>query len=57
MATDKPKKPGWEERAGKFEISFINEPVADVVEPESAVERARRRWGMADEKGEKEPNQ
>ena len=52
-----PKKPGWEERAGKFEISFINEPVADVVEPESAVERARRRWGMADEKGEKEPNQ
>jgi hypothetical protein len=45
-----PKKPGWEERASEFEVSFINQPVEVdfVVEPEAKTAReiANRRWGM-----------
>jgi len=40
-----PKKPGWEERASEFEVSFINQPVEVdfVVEPKTARERALRK--------------
>jgi hypothetical protein len=50
------KKPDWEERAPEFQILFINQPIADfvvepeVVEPETARQRADRRWHMTDEK-------
>ena len=39
----------WEERSRDFEISFINLPFEvepEVVEPETARERADRIWGM-----------
>jgi hypothetical protein len=48
------KKPDWEERSAEFEISFINLPVVhfevepEFVEPESALQRAHRRWGMSE---------
>ena len=51
------KKPDWEERSAEFEISFINLPVVhfevepEVVEPETALERARRIWRMKGEEG------
>ena len=51
------KKPDWEERSAEFEISFINLPVVhfevepEEVEPETALERARRIWGMKGEEG------
>jgi hypothetical protein len=51
-------KRSFEERSAEFEISFINLPIVrfevepDVVEPETALERARRIWGMTDEKRE-----
>jgi hypothetical protein len=40
-----PKKPGWEERASEFEVSFINQPVEVdfVVEPKTAKQRALRK--------------
>jgi len=46
-----------EERSAEFEISFINLPVVhfevepEEVEPETALERARRIWGMKGEEG------
>jgi hypothetical protein len=42
-------KRSWEERSRDFEISFINLPFEvepEVVEPETARERADRIWGM-----------
>jgi hypothetical protein len=50
-------KRSYEERSAEFEISFINLPVVhfevepEEVEPETALERARRIWGMKGEEG------
>jgi hypothetical protein len=49
-------KRSYEERSAEFAISFINQPIAnfvvepEVVEPETALQRAHRRWHMTDEK-------
>ena len=50
-------KRNWEERSAEFEVSWINQEIDYVVDfevPETARQRADKRWGMIEDETQKQ---